>query len=66
MLAGKIADATGSYALAYSVASGLLLFAVFLAMVSYINISVNIPERELKIKLGKSKTGKPVAAKIED
>jgi MFS family permease len=66
MLAGKIADATGSYALAYSVASGLLLFAVFLAMISYINISVNIPERELKIKLGKSKTGKPAAVKIED
>jgi nitrate/nitrite transporter NarK len=62
MLAGKIADATGSYSLAFSVASGLLLFAVFLAMISYINISVNIPERELKIKLGKSKTGKPVKA----
>jgi MFS transporter, OFA family, oxalate/formate antiporter len=60
MLAGKIADATGSYALAFSVASGLLLFAVFLAMISYINISVNIPERELKIKLGKGTVGKPV------
>jgi hypothetical protein len=60
MLAGKIADATGSYALAFSVAAGLLLFAVFLAMISYINISVNIPERELKIKLGKSTIVKPV------
>jgi MFS transporter, OFA family, oxalate/formate antiporter len=66
MLAGKIADATGSYALAYSVASGLLLFAVFLAMISYINISVNIPERELKIKLGKSKTAKPVEIGTEE
>jgi MFS family permease len=66
MLAGKIADATGSYALAYTVASGLLLFAVFLAMISYINISVNIPERELKIKLGKSRTGKPVEAGPEE
>ncbi len=66
ILAGKIADATGSYALAFSVASGLLLFAVFLAMISYINISVNIPERELKIKLGKSKTVKPVKVGNEE
>lgn len=55
ILAGRIADATGSYALAFSVASGLLLLAVFVAMISYINISVNIPERELTIKLGKGK-----------
>jgi len=66
MLAGKIADATGSYARAYSVASGLLLFAVFLAMISYINISVNIPERELKIKLGKSRSGIPVKVENEE
>jgi OFA family oxalate/formate antiporter-like MFS transporter len=55
MLAGKIADATGSYALAFSVASGLLLLAVFLAMISYINISVNVSERELTIRLEKNK-----------
>jgi MFS family permease len=54
MLAGKIADATGSYALAYTIASSLLLFAVFLSMLSYIAISVNVPEKAITIKLGKS------------
>ncbi len=63
MLAGKIADATGSYALAYTIASSLLLFAVFLAMLSYIAISVNIPEREVTIKIGKGKTKKTSLAK---
>jgi MFS transporter, OFA family, oxalate/formate antiporter len=52
LLAGKIADTTGTYGHAYTAAAGLLLFAVFLAMISYINISVNLTERELTIKLG--------------
>jgi heme/copper-type cytochrome/quinol oxidase subunit 3 len=55
MLAGKIADATGSYTTAYYIAAALLIFAAFLAMFSYINISVNIPEREVTIKIGKKK-----------
>lgn len=55
MLAGKIADATGSYMVAYYIAAGLLIFAAFLAMFSYIDISVNVPEREIKIKVGKKK-----------
>ena len=63
MLAGRIADATGSYATAFTIASSLLLFAVFLAMLSYIAISVNIPERAVTIKLGRSKAKKTVPAK---
>jgi MFS family permease len=35
MLAGRIADATGSYARAYQVACGLLLFAAFVAVGGY-------------------------------
>jgi MFS transporter, OFA family, oxalate/formate antiporter len=52
LLAGKIADTTGSYSQAYTVAAGFLVFAVLLAMISYINVSVNIADRELTIKLG--------------
>ena len=55
MLAGRIADASGSYGLAYAVASGLLVFAVFLAMISYVSVSVHVSEGELTIKLGKGK-----------
>lgn len=55
MLAGKIADTTGSYAAAYNVAGTLLIFAAFLAMLSYISISANIPEGEITIKIGKKK-----------
>jgi OFA family oxalate/formate antiporter-like MFS transporter len=55
MLAGKIADATGSYAAAYNVAGMLLILAAFLAMLSYISISANIPEGEITIKFGKKK-----------
>ena len=55
MLAGRIADASGSYGLAYAVASGLLVFAVFLAMISYVSVSVHASEGELTIKLGKGK-----------
>jgi MFS transporter, OFA family, oxalate/formate antiporter len=58
LLAGKIADTTGTYATAFNSAAGLLLFAVFLAMISYINISVNLSERELTIKLGEKKLEK--------
>jgi OFA family oxalate/formate antiporter-like MFS transporter len=61
ILAGKIADASGSYAMAYNIAGTLLVCAAFLAMISYIDVSVNIPEGELTIRLRKKKvpaTGK--------
>jgi MFS family permease len=51
-LAGKIADATGSYAGAYNIAGLLLMFAFVLAMFSYIEVSVDVAQRELKIRLG--------------
>jgi MFS family permease len=51
-LAGKIADATGSYAAAYNVAGALLVFAVLLAMFSYVQVSVDVPSKELTIRLG--------------
>jgi OFA family oxalate/formate antiporter-like MFS transporter len=52
-LAGRIADTTGSYAGAYNVAGLLLMFAFVLAMFSYIEVSVDLAQRELKIRLGK-------------
>jgi nitrate/nitrite transporter NarK len=55
ILAGKIADATGSYELAYQISAGLLLFAALLAMFSYVNVSVNLPEKEITISVGKKK-----------
>jgi MFS transporter, OFA family, oxalate/formate antiporter len=51
-LAGKIADATGSYAGAYNIAGLLLMFAFVLAMFSYIEVSVDVAQRELKIRVG--------------
>jgi MFS transporter, OFA family, oxalate/formate antiporter len=57
MLAGKIADATGAYTTAYYIAASLLLFAAFLAMVSYINISIDISEKEITIKFQKKSPG---------
>jgi MFS family permease len=51
MLAGKIADATGSYADAYNISGGLLVFAFLLAALSYLNVSVNVPERAVTIQL---------------
>ncbi|GEJ56474.1 L-lactate MFS transporter [Anaeromyxobacter diazotrophicus] len=53
MLAGKIADATGSYAAAYNVAGALVAFAFLLAAFSYVEVSVRIPEREITIRVGK-------------
>ncbi len=51
-LAGRIADATGSYAGAYSIAAMLLTAACFLAMLSYVNVSVSVSEKELRIRVG--------------
>ncbi|ABS25909.1 OFA family MFS transporter [Anaeromyxobacter sp. Fw109-5] len=52
-LAGRIADQTGSYAGAYGMAAVLLLVAVVLAMFSYVSISVSIPEKEVRIRIGR-------------
>jgi MFS family permease len=51
-LAGRIADATGSYAGAYHVSGALLLFAVLLAMLSYVEVSVDVPAKEVTFRLG--------------
>jgi len=52
ILAGTIADKTGSYAGAYNVAGLLLMFSFVLAMFSYIEVSVDLAQRELKIRVG--------------
>ena len=59
ILAGKIADASGSYAMAYTIAGMLLVCAAFLAMISYIDVSVNMPEGELTIRFRKKKAPAP-------
>ena len=61
VLAGRIADATGSYELAYQIAAGLLVLASLLGMLSYVAVSVNLPEREITIKVGK-KRARPAAS----
>jgi len=55
ILAGRIADATGSYQLAYQISAGLLILATLLAMFSYVGVSVNLPDREVTIRVGKKK-----------
>ena len=55
-LAGRIADSTGSYAGAYNIAGMLLIFAFVLAMLSYIEVSFDLAQRELKIRLGSAST----------
>ena len=52
ILAGKIADATGSYAGAYQVAGGLVLFAFVLAMLNSVTFSVDVPEKTVTIRVG--------------
>ena len=55
MLAGSIADATGSYTSAYYIACGLLGFAALMGMISYISVSVNLPQKQIVISFdGKS------------
>lgn len=62
MLAGFIADSRGSYETAYYIASGLLVFAALLGMISYISVSVNFSEKQIVInfdrKPGAKKAGK--------
>ncbi len=59
MLAGRIADITGAYDTAYTVAGVLLACAAVLAMISYINVSVASAEGEMTIRI---KTAKKKAA----
>ena len=55
MLAGSIADTSGSYAMAYYIACGLLAFAAFIGMASYISVSVSLPQKQIVISFsGKS------------
>jgi len=62
MLAGAIADASGSYAMAYYIACGLLAFAAFLGMASYISVSVSLPRKQIVISFaGKSAKNKETA-----
>lgn len=61
-LAGRIADSTGSYAAAYNIAGGLLMFAFLLAAIGYVNVSVSVPERAITIQLGKKKAPEGEAA----
>jgi MFS family permease len=65
ILAGRIADATGSYQLAYQIAAGLLMLATLLAMFSYVGVSVNLPEREVTIRVGKKKAPVPGGSEAE-
>jgi MFS family permease len=55
LLAGKIADATGSYVGAYNIAGLLVMAAFVLAMFSYIEVSVSPQQRSLTIKLGQKR-----------
>jgi OFA family oxalate/formate antiporter-like MFS transporter len=65
ILAGAIADSTGSYEKAYLTAAGLLIGAAVLAMFSYVAVSVEGPG-EITIRIGAKKkaaaaTSAPVA-----
>jgi MFS transporter, OFA family, oxalate/formate antiporter len=51
LLAGWIADTQGSYAPAYNVAAWLLVGATFLSLLNYVAVDVNLPQRELTIRL---------------
>ncbi len=55
ILAGRIADITGRYHLAYYIAATLLMFAAFLAMLSYAGLSVKVGDGEVTIKLSRKK-----------
>jgi MFS transporter, OFA family, oxalate/formate antiporter len=58
MLAGWTADATGSYTLAYYIASGLLSGAALLTMISYISISVDVDQKQVVFKYESQKAAR--------
>jgi MFS family permease len=66
MLAGSIADATGSYAMAYYIACGLLAFAALVGMVGYISVSVNLPQKQIVISFDRKNAGKKEASLSPD
>ena len=65
LLAGRIADTQGSYAPAYNVAAWLLVGATFLALLSYVAITVDVGARELKIRLVPKRTVAPAAPPVQ-
>jgi len=66
MLAGSIADATGSYAMAYYIACGLLAFAALMGMVGYISVSINMPQKQIVISFDRKTAGKKEVALSPD
>ncbi|MEW5744236.1 MAG: OFA family MFS transporter [Nitrospirota bacterium] len=64
MLAGAIADATGSYAMATYIASGLLIIAAFMAMLSYVTISVSLPKKQIVISFGQKDVKEAVEKRV--
>jgi MFS transporter, OFA family, oxalate/formate antiporter len=64
-LAGRIADATGSYAGAYNIAGGLLMFAFILAAFSYVNVDVDMHLREVTIQFGPRRAGAAAGASAQ-
>ena len=57
-LAGMIADSTGSYARAYQVAGGLLLFAALLGIWSHMHLSFKLADKQLVITVGRRESSK--------
>jgi MFS family permease len=51
-LAGAVADRTGSYALAYQIAAGLVACAFVLAALRYVEVSIDLSAREITIRMG--------------
>jgi MFS transporter, OFA family, oxalate/formate antiporter len=67
MLAGAVADASGSYTNAYYIAGGLLSFAALLGMISYITVSVDLPQKQIVISFDrKSSVNKNKEAAVKD
>jgi MFS family permease len=62
MLAGFIADARGSYELAYYIASGLLVFAALMGMISYISVSVDFSQKQIIINFDQKPSRKKAGA----
>jgi MFS transporter, OFA family, oxalate/formate antiporter len=65
LLAGWIADTQGSYGPAYNVAAWLLVGATFLALLSYVAITVNVPGREVTIRLSPRRSVAPGTPPVE-
>jgi MFS transporter, OFA family, oxalate/formate antiporter len=55
LLAGAVADATGTYASAYNIAAGMLALAVLLAMANFISLEFSASEQQVVITVRKKK-----------